>query len=373
MIGARLRKNTTDRLRPSGMARSLFASYNLSISARISFRSWPPPEPLPYSAGVVGALTWPLLALSALAPAIEVSGSETCPRPSEVAARLVDLVSASESDAARLRAFVERVNDNVHVDLLDPTGSRIAEREFPLKGTCAEMARAVAVVIAAWAAALPGAPAGPPETESLPPRSLPPAPPDPLARPTVSPPLVSALAAGMPARARAETRFFVALGVLGSWARGDLAEGAELAVSVRRAPWPAGGRVALATSTPRDQPLGPTPGAVRWSRSVFEVGPSRDLKVGVSRLELHASLAMAVVKVQGVGFASARSANGFDLGAAGGVRWVLPWGNAAPWLGVQVIDWPGNQRLEAGGTSATAELPHIDVQIALGLSLGRFP
>jgi hypothetical protein len=40
---------------------------------------------------------------------------------------------------------------------------------------------------------------------------------------------------------------------------------------------------------------------------------------------------------------------------------------------VDVLYWPGHDRLEIAGQAAQGELPHLEVQVALGLSLGRFP
>ena len=43
------------------------------------------------------------------------------------------------------------------------------------------------------------------------------------------------------------------------------------------------------------------------------------------------------------------------------------------WIGADVLYWPGHDRLEIAGLAAEGELPHVEIQVALGLSLGRFP
>jgi len=56
-----------------------------------------------------------------------------------------------------------------------------------------------------------------------------------------------------------------------------------------------------------------------------------------------------------------------------GVQVGRPWGNATPWIGADVLYWPGHDRLQIAGLAAEGELPHLEIQVALGLSLGRFP
>jgi hypothetical protein len=303
-----------------------------------------------------------LLALAlAATPAIDVAGDETCPRPADVAARLAELVAPAPPDVAHLRAFVSAVRAEVHVDLVDATGVRVAERAIPRHGTCEELARAVALVITTWAASLEGPGGGP--AEQPPPATPPPAPALPAVKAVV----------GAPAPIPAPTQVLLTLGLVGSLAGGQLAEGIEIAVSARRAHWPLGARVALAASTDREQAVGPTPGAASWSRLAVTVGPSRDLRLAASRFEVHAALAAALLRVEGRGLASVSAAHAADLGATGGVRWIFPWGNAAPWVGAEVTGWPGHQRLEVSGLAAAGELPRLEVGLAAGLSLGRFP
>ena len=284
-----------------------------------------------------------LLALAVAAtPAIDVAGDETCPRPADVAARLAELVAPTPPNVAHLRAFVSAVRAEVHVDLVDAAGVRVAERAIPRHGSCEELARAVALIINTWAASLDGPGNGPAQP--------PPAAPPPAAPPV--PPAVLEAVASPPPPARPPAPVLLTLGFVGSLAGGQLAEGVEVAVSARRAHWPLGARVALAASTDRQQAVGPTPGAASWSRLTITAGPSRDLRLAASRLEAHAALAAALLRVEGRGLSSVSVARAADLGATAGVRWIFPWGNAAPWVGAEVTGWPEHQILEVGGLEA---------------------
>jgi hypothetical protein len=299
------------------------------------------------------------------APAVDVVGDGNCPAPAAVAVHLSELVAAPDSKGRTLRAYVAALDEKIHVDLLDPGGVRVAEREITRAGSCEDLARAAALVIAAWAADIAEAPRGDQPTA--------PHAPSPAAPPPAAPAVILTVDRVAPAAAPPPVlRAFVTMGVLGSWAGGAFAEGAEVAATARRSTWLLGVRWALSASTERDQPL--AQGAARWSRIQTQLGPAGNLPLGPTRLELHVALAAALDQVQGVGLVTNLATQGTELGATAGVRWVLPWGNAAPWLGLEGLAWPGHAHLfvmNIGPDGRTSELPRADIQLAVGLSLGR--
>jgi hypothetical protein len=90
-------------------------------------------------------------------------------------------------------------------------------------------------------------------------------------------------------------------------------------------------------------------------------------------LDAHAQLLAAMLRVEGVGLTTTASDSAAQLGTGVGVQVGRPWGNATPWIGADLLYWPGHDRLEIAGLTAQGQLPHLEVQVALGLSLGRFP
>jgi hypothetical protein len=90
-------------------------------------------------------------------------------------------------------------------------------------------------------------------------------------------------------------------------------------------------------------------------------------------LDLHAGGAFALLRVEGVGLPSTASDTSVQFGLGAGLRGIRSWNNAAGWIGVDVLAYPGRDRLEIGGLGDSGQLPRVEVQIATGLSLGRFP
>jgi len=49
------------------------------------------------------------------------------------------------------------------------------------------------------------------------------------------------------------------------------------------------------------------------------------------------------------------------------------WGGVWPWMGADLLFWPGRERLQATGLSEEGTVPGLEVQIAVGLGIGLFP
>ena len=81
----------------------------------------------------------------------------------------------------------------------------------------------------------------------------------------------------------------------------------------------------------------------------------------------------ALLRVEGVGLTTTASDSSTQFGTAVGVHVGRPWGNATPWIGADLLLWPGRDHLEVTGLADQGQLPRFELQLAAGLSLGRFP
>jgi hypothetical protein len=145
-----------------------------------------------------------------LAP-LDIQGDCTCPTAAEVGQHLSRLVPRQESlqtDPAP-HAYLSSGDGYVAVELLAPSGELLAERRLARTAPCAELAEAVAVVLAAWQAKL---------TPALATASVPPPP-----RPTIRVVAPPAEVASKPPLA-----FDAGIGVVSSIVGGQAAFGAGL-------------------------------------------------------------------------------------------------------------------------------------------------
>ena len=309
--------------------------------------------------------------LFSLAPAgLEIVGDATCPAPTEVSQRLGELLPATagwpagtappDGAAPAARVVVMRSATALRLVLLGPNANELATRELALNGSCDDLAAAAAVVVAAWRADL---------NPDLPPSVK-------LPAAEVSPPTTLAVVAP-PAAPAPPRSFSVGLGVIGSESGGAFAPGVALMGTLALgATAPVALDASVSGTTSRSTDVGSFSGAASWSRATLALGPSLTLRGKTHmRVALHAQLLAALLRVHGVGFADAGSDTTPELGVSGGARLeVLTSDTSALWLGLDVLGWPGQQRLivqdAAMGKSA---LSRLEVVGGLGLSLGRFP
>ena len=291
--------------------------------------------------------------------AVEVVGSGDCPSVAEVTRRLDEMTPARAGESAPgHRAQLSRVEGAVRVELLSARGDRLGERDLAAGDSCSDLAGAIAVVIAAWEADL---------DPRLAARVSLPAPPSP-------PPSPSAVVVQVqPATLRRPPAFDVGLALLASLSGGQLAPGARVGGWVA----PAGSRLGLGVSmsgvTTRAEAVGPRADAARWSRVAFAAGPQARFRAGRTTLDAQLQALAAVLRVEGVGLTTNQAATAAQLGMAAGVHVGRWWGNARPWIGVDLLLWPGRDRLEIAGQTAHGELPHLEVQFAVGVNMGRVP
>jgi hypothetical protein len=303
----------------------------------------------------------------ALPSRVAVRGDDTCPAPAQVRGELDLLLAGAAPARPAYDAYILAVPDRVHIDLVSGDGVRLAERDLPRRGSCVELAKASAAIIATWLGVFEAeAPYEAPPV-SLPVSSASRPSPAPAALPVVAKPAPPAAPPPEP------IGFWITVGLLASRAGGDTVPGAEVAAIVSRARSWLGARASLFATTEHNFPVGPQPGAARWRRAGGGLGPSILAHARGWRFDLHAAAVAAMLSLQGAGLATNVSSRSLDLGVAAGVRLARPWGTAAPWLGVEALYWPGHQEILVNGNDRVGEVPRIELQISLGLSLGSLP
>lgn len=318
----------------------------------------------------------PAAALSSEPPVV-VSGACACPVPANVEAQLAALAgggtfqpSPGPTATERHRAELTCPGDGtVDVVLRQANGERIADRELAAQGSCGDLASAIAVIIGAWEADLDPR-VSPSIALPAPPAAAPPPPqaviadgenPEPPAAPAV------------PAAPPAALRFSVGVGLLAALTGGQVTPGAMVQGDVL----PAGGHLGAAgtitATTSRDSSVGSLSDVAQWSRVTLGLGPDARFQLAATRIDVQAQGVAAVLTVGGRGLAAPSSASSLQLGGAAALRTAWAWGTSAFWVGTQVLVFPGDDRLVVTGLAAQGHLPHIELQLASGLSLGRFP
>jgi len=287
---------------------------------------------------------------------VDIVGEGTCPAPAEVSRRLAQVAPAADRTAPTgRRVRLTRSDDAVHVELF-AGGERLATRDLDAHENCDDLAAAVAIVVAAWEAELN------PRVDvrvSLPP-SVPAAP-------------ITTVVTAPPPTPRSTPSFDVGLALIGSSTGGQIAPGARIGGWLAPAGRRLGLGVAVSGATARSASVGAIAGAARWTRIAFGAGPEARFDVRQTMLDVHAQILTGLLRVEGVGLPRAASDTSAQLGTGVGVQVGRPWGNATPWIGADILYWAGHDRLQIAGLTAEGELPHLEIQVALGLSLGRFP
>ena len=291
---------------------------------------------------------------------MEVTGDSTCPTSAEVRDQLAVLVPAPHAEAAAKPALhhanISSTGSSVHVELLGLDGQLVAERTLARTGSCSDVAEAVAVVISAWEAKF---------------------------NPNVATPVVQApepyetVSSSVVEAARPKPRrpalFDAGLAGLVSIAGGEAALGARLEGCLFSANRSLGLDVALSATATHTQAIATPASAAQWTRAALSAGPSYRLRRDALMLDLHAGPVLALLHVQGTGLSSAASDTSAQLGVQAGLRGLWARSNAAGWLGIDVYTYPGQDRLTIGNYGEVGQLPHVEVQIAFGISLGQFP
>jgi hypothetical protein len=290
----------------------------------------------------------------------DVAGDSTCPTPAEVRAQLATLASASDRDGVANpgvhQANVSSAGSSVHVELLGLDGQLVAERTLQRTGSCGDVAEAVAVVIAAWEAKFDPNLATPVVRPPQVPRSEP------------APPVAQA---GNPLPRR-PMAFDAGLALLASVADGEAALGAKLEGCLFPGSGALGLDLALSATSTHSQSITTPASTAQWTRAALSVSPTYRLRRNAAMLDVHVGGVLALLHVRGTGLSSTASDTSGQLGLAAGLRGLWAWNNAAGWIGADVFTYPGQDRLTIGNYGEVGQLPHLEVQISLGLSLGQF-
>ncbi|MCS6914391.1 MAG: hypothetical protein RMK29_06310 [Myxococcales bacterium] len=281
---------------------------------------------------------------AAMAAVVE-SDAGACPSASSIEARLASLLPPNAPTVGR-KARITRRGDRLRVELQDATGALLLERELPGTSPCAELAEAVAVVLAAgWTLTAPAV--------QLPSLDL--AAPPTLRRPVPPPP----------------RPWEVAGSAWVSFAGTAAAPGGTLEASVAPRGRRLGARIALLGAGPRDEALGP--GWVSWTRLAASAGPRYALSKGRFLVSVYGEVLVALVVAQGRGYTESLTSVGGDLGLGGGARIGLRLGPIAPFVGGGVAGWLLPQALRVAGLESTSTLPRFEVMLLAGAGVGRFP
>lgn len=308
---------------------------------------------------------------------VAVSGACGCPAPANVEAQLVALAVGPASHSSQEPATAERHravltcpgDGTVDVVLRGASGERIADRSLATQGSCSDLASAVAVIIGAWEAdldprvspsiALPAPPAPSPPAPTPPPSSL-------VDREAPHAPIVPAAPPGA-------LRFSVGVGLLAALTGGQVTPGATVQGDVLPPGAHLGASGTITATTSRDSSVGSLSDVAHWSRVTLGLGPDVRFNLAATRIDLQAQAVAALLTVGGRGLPSPSSASSLQLGGAAALRTAWAWGTSAVWVATQVLVFPGDDRLVVTGLAAQGHLPHIELQLASGLSLGRFP
>lgn len=389
-------------------------------------------------------MTLALLALWLAHPMLAIEGNSMCPTPAQVDEQLSSLAARQEDGkaepAARHRAYIWTDPRFVVVELLGPDGGLVAERKLDRSASCAELAQAVAVILAAWEAKFsptlaptmiempapapaplttpptmpppaqqpqaqraPAPPAAPPTATPMAPPGAPRAVPPPLpptalpatpppapqsevpAVPAPAPPPPPQSAAPRPTQAVVVTpqpspsakrpfAFDVGMGVLTSIAGGEAVFGAKLEGALFPVAAPVGLDFALSVASTHAQTIASPAAEAKWMQPMLSLGPNlRWRGKPAAMLDVHAAGVLAVLRVQGAG-AISKSASDTSLRFAldAGLRGLWTWNDGAAWLGADLFAYPGQDRLTIGNLGDVGSLPRLEVQLAFGISLGRF-
>lgn len=329
----------------------------------------------------------PVLAVSLLwlaQAAVEIAGGGGCPEPAAVTRKLIPLLPAASSGAAapatgtRVAAspppptvrLARRSTGELDILLVGPDGQRLDEKDLEAGSACEDLAAAAAVVIATW---LSEPEVAVPSRVDLPPPAAPAAGRDGRtpaeARPAAPDPSLAAETLSRPSEAAS-----LRLGAVGSSTSGQWAGGLRAGGGIRLWGDRWGLGVVAAATMPRSQSVGSLAGAARWTRAYLGAGPEVTVLSGPVTLRAQLQGLLAVLHVSGNGLEMATSETALRFGAGAGVwsAW-RGWGGVWPWIGADLLFWPGRDRLRVEGLAAEGSVPGLEVQVAAGLGIGLFP
>jgi hypothetical protein len=276
--------------------------------------------------------------------------SATCPSGQEVEQALAPMLpSVSETNRPDV-ARVLRQDNRLQIELVSPDAVVIAERQLDNKGTCAELAELIAVVIASW------------ESDVHPEFTRPHAAPMPAAPPETAPPPPPSPAAF----------YEVAAGAALSWAGSPALAGILSMGWVPRGAGP-GLRLSATVESTRTLDLGAGLAAT-WRRYTGSVEFDWRVPRNAWALDFHGGLAFGELAASGTGFSQNHSDYSFSPGGTIGLhfsRRIMR--HASLWLDLAATYWPRKQMLYGQPNAPQQEIQHFQGLASIGLAFGQFP
>jgi hypothetical protein len=296
-------------------------------------------------------------ALLATGLPVEVQGTSRCPEPAAVAAILPELLPATNALRPDI-AWIETAGLDVSITLRGPEGSARFARTITSHGSCADLASAVAVIIAAWT------------TEQNHELSLeqPGVSPPPVKPAPVRKPVPPAAEATPPAPPPASVRVLEVGAAIGAALDGKgWAGSARVDVGARVQRF--GLRLAFAGDSARDESI--EGGTATWRRLMVGIGPSIALMDRWVQLELYAQLALGITTVRGRGYDTNLSATDVSTGMTGALRLGIGRSRVRPWLEIGGRLWFAPQEVAVTRQDQSAsriDLPRTDARVMAGLA-----
>jgi hypothetical protein len=298
----------------------------------------------------------PIILLFAVASSPVRVAHDGCPSGAEVEGALSAMLTSSGGDPAhRDVAKLERRRDKLHVELVDPEGVVIAERTLDGTGSCTQLARMAAIVIASWESDVhPEFARQPTETaavERAAARALPSAPPSPS-------PAAYDLAAG------------VMLGEADTLAAGASIGGSWFPRGVGVGLWVLGGGDLARTIDVGTH-------EARWRRWTVSIELARRWAREAFVIDAHAGPTLGWIATEGVDYDQNRSDTVVSVGGVAGIRmawWVSR--RAAFWTDLRGFYFPRRDTFygSSGGAAVDdAAVPSGGAIVGLGVALGRAP
>lgn len=214
------------------------------------------------------------------------------------------------------------------------------------------MAEAAAVVLATWQSSL---------VPTLSPAVTPPQ--SPAATVAVAPPVI---------RAQRSVLFDVGVGVLTSVVNSEPTLGAKLEAILSLSTLPLGFHLALSLSSAHAQTFSKPVAEAQWIRPAASLGPNLRLRGTSLGLDVHGDAVLALLHLKGSGLSQNSSDTSAQVGIAAGLRGLWLWNDGAVWVGADLLDFPGQDNLVVGNYGQIGHLPHLELQVSLGVALGRF-
>ena len=316
-----------------------------------------------------------LVAPVVLGAALRVDGAVTCPDPAEISANVQKVVDLSDDSAAKVLATVDRDGTSLVLRLKNGDGDSLGERRLTIEDDCTVMARAAAVVFAAWLSdehpeflvTLPSVASATPDDSA--PKPVPATEPASVAKPALAFPAPSSAMPRAPAAAKpgAAHRIVVSASIGGVSSGAEFAPAAALGVSWDPAEQGLGARLSATWTGTRSKRL--QDHEVSFRRWPVLVGPYLRFTRGRSRFDVEGGAALGWLRLGGRDFDSNVSRSDASFGAYAAVRFVPLDAPGHAFLSVAPVLWFGRTTAVATNPAAETPIPSFELLFALGAQL----